>query len=243
MNVWGVAIPGLAMRAEELPDIPGLLRLENPEIGNGVRLTSSYTLEDVAELHLKSINELSLSDSKLSVIGFSLGAAVAQILASRFRSLLPAQTTFRFLAPTLNTESAPAAPDELIVRWKDAEPGNVDVYRRLLVDFFSTRFQEIRGSEFETYVKYRALGENLQSDRAFRRQTAALRSFRGSDYICAIDPQESLFMRGAEDKVFPPQHMNEIIQLLPQARVREIEGAGHMLHLEAPWVFAAEQVE
>jgi hypothetical protein len=32
---WGVAIPGLAMNDKELPDIPGLLRLQNPEVGDG----------------------------------------------------------------------------------------------------------------------------------------------------------------------------------------------------------------
>lgn len=54
---WGVVIPGLAMNASEIPVIEGLIALQNPEEGNGVKLDNSYTLFDVAEIHLKTIKE------------------------------------------------------------------------------------------------------------------------------------------------------------------------------------------
>ncbi|MGZ3782741.1 MAG: hypothetical protein ACXVCY_19010 [Pseudobdellovibrionaceae bacterium] len=84
-NSWGVAIPGLAMHNSEIPDIPGLLALQNPEVGDGVTLDSKYSLYDVAEIHLKEINAIlsnrSASKEKFWIIGMSMGGMVNSILA------------------------------------------------------------------------------------------------------------------------------------------------------------------
>jgi len=240
MNYWGAAIPGLAMTAKELPSIDGLLRLENPEIGTAAALSKAYSLEELARLHLDEIRKNFSADTPCTIIGFSLGAMVVSILASEYRSELPPSSRFRFLAPSANGSSTEAAPDSLIDAWKDALPGEQEVFRVLLADFFSEKYKDKHPLEFETYVSYRATGGNAQSARAFRRQTAALRAFQGEKYFPRLDPKECVFVRGAVDRIFPAKHLDEIIRMLPDAEVREIEGAGHMLHLEAPWLFARD---
>ncbi|MGZ3771598.1 MAG: hypothetical protein ACXVCP_18835 [Bdellovibrio sp.] len=114
-HLWGVAIPGLAMHNSEIPAIPGLLALQNPEVGDGVNLDSKYSLNDVAEIHLKAIKAI-LSDNSTNrdnfwIIGMSMGGMVNSILASELRSKLPANIKFGFFVTTANLSSNQAVPE------------------------------------------------------------------------------------------------------------------------------------
>lgn len=232
----GIALPGLAMAAAELPTIEGLLRLENPEIGTGEILESTYTLEDVAAIHLKKILASDLEESP-QLIGISMGAMVLAVLATDLRSQLPPKTSFRFLSPSANTGLSPAAPDEMLEQWKSVRPGNVEDYTRVLTPFFSERFRAEHPDRFERYVRYRANGENNQSMKAFRRQTAALRAFRGDKYFRRLDPDEAQFIRGAADNVFHAEHAEELHRLAPEVRFDELPDVGHMMNFERPDLF------
>ncbi len=234
MKPWGVAIPGLAMAAAELPDLPGLIRLENPEIGDGPALSAVYTLEDVAAMHLKTIRENFLETDRLTVVGFSMGAMIAAVLASEHRTELPKQTAFRFLAASANSVEHPAAPDSMLEAWRSAVIGEPETFRPLLEPFFSAEFRSREPEKFAAFVRYRAAGENRQTAKAFRCQTAALRAFRGAKHFGVVDPSEAVFIAGADDRIFGPAHAAELKKLLPQAEHREIASAGHMLNLEQP---------
>jgi pimeloyl-ACP methyl ester carboxylesterase len=48
-----------------------------------------------------------------------------------------------------------------------------------------------------------------------------------------------LLVRGAEDRLVPPAHVARYAELLPDARVEEVPGAGHLLPLEKPAELAA----
>jgi pimeloyl-ACP methyl ester carboxylesterase len=48
-----------------------------------------------------------------------------------------------------------------------------------------------------------------------------------------------LVLWGAEDRLLPPSHAEKLAGLLPNARVRVIEGAGHLPSIEAPDAFVA----
>src|SRR5262245_58182389 len=92
----GALIPGLSVAARELPRIPGVLALENPEVGAGVRLDRDYTLEEVAEMHVDKIRDADLA-GEITIGGYSMGGMILAIMATLFRSRLPRKLKLVFL--------------------------------------------------------------------------------------------------------------------------------------------------
>ncbi len=141
-NIWGLAIPGLAMKADELPFIDGLLRLENPEIGSGPDWSGrEYSLIDVASFHAKNIAKLNLS--KVVVIGMSMGGMIASIIASNFRQLLPKNSTFRLLVTSANLPDCPAITAQMLQEWSTARRGDFESYKKVLSPFFPMSLRQI----------------------------------------------------------------------------------------------------
>jgi len=237
MACRGVSLAGLAMAASELPKIDNIIALENPEIGNGVAMSGTYTLEDVAELHLPAVLEHARGEEEFFVVGMSMGAMIAAILATRFRSKLPKKTRFRFLVTSPNSEKNPAVTPQLLEDWKAARFDDTAIFSKLLTPFFSDRFRTQHSKEFMQFVQYRARGENKQRASAFRRQTAALKAFRGIEVFGKVDPNEVEFVGGAEDHIFGPAHSAELRVICPDAEHFERIELGHMVNLEAPELF------
>jgi len=238
MKPWGVAIPGLAMRATEIPSHPGLLVLENPEIGSGGTLPWDYSLEDVAEYHATTISGLPWEESNTPIIiGMSMGGMIASILATSLRSKLPTRCRFRFLVTSANSTELPAVPDQLLDFWKTAKPGNEGDFTKILESFFSRKFSDHFPSEVLKYSKYRAYGENLQSTRAFMRQLSALRRYDGTQYFSQIPAEDSEILGGGDDRILGPRHDAILKRLTPETRHDILRGIGHMINIELPAAF------
>ncbi|MFN8391641.1 MAG: alpha/beta fold hydrolase [Bdellovibrionota bacterium] len=231
---WGFAIPGLAMAASELPPVEGLFPLENPEIGDGVVIGSTYTLEDIADMHLQTIRRSARNAESLTLIGISMGAMIVAILATERREKLPSKLEVRLLSAAANTYENPAVPDAFIEEWRSVHPGDEQSFERALRRFFSPQFREQHPERFSDYVRYRSSGRNRQSEKALRRQTAALRAFHGASYYPRLDPDEANFHAGAEDDIFGASYQDELRRMVPGARFEIIREAGHMLHMEQP---------
>jgi pimeloyl-ACP methyl ester carboxylesterase len=238
MKLWGVAIPGLAMRASEIPSQPGLLALENPEIGSGSTLPWDYSLEDVAEHHANTISGLPWEELNTpTIIGMSMGGMIASILATSLRSKLPTRCRFRFLVTSANSVDLPAVPDQLLDFWKTAKPGSEADFRNILDSFFSPKFAELSPSEVLKYARYRANGENLQTSRAFMRQLSALRRYNGEQYFSQLPAEESEIFGGEDDRILGPRHDEILKRLTPCTRHRSLKNVGHMINIELPGAF------
>jgi len=239
---WGVVIPGLAMHRSEMPTVPGLIALQNPEVDDAVVLSEQYSLYDVAKHHLSTILDLSrigtLPPDGFTIIGMSMGGMINSILASKLRRELPPSVRFLFLVTTPNLKTNPAIPDALLASWLKAKPGSVEDFAKILGPFFSPGFLSAKPEITTAYFRYRANGENGQSPRAFFRQMTALRSFDGSETFPFITPEECLFVGGAEDKILGPSHNLDLKRLIPVAKHVEVEDLGHMINLEMPEYFS-----
>jgi pimeloyl-ACP methyl ester carboxylesterase len=223
------------MTADELPAVPGLLRLENPEIGDGVAMPPDpYGLRDIAAL--------CDPDAPLHVLGMSMGGMIAGWLATEYRALLPRETRFVLAVTSANTPAAPALPDAVLAAWRQARAGSLEDYETIMRPFFSRAFRERRPDVFAAYVRYRATGGNRQAPRAFLRQIAALRSFEGERVFGAVDPAEARFVAAAEDRAFNAAHVAELRRVAPRVPLTLLEGVGHMLNLERPHLFQGTPV-
>jgi surfactin synthase thioesterase subunit len=94
-------IPGLAMRAAEIPKINNVFVLENPEIGDGINLHVPYAIEELAAIHVKSIlRHLHNTDDTHLFVGMSMGGMILSVIAAIYRSTLPPASRFTYVVPS-----------------------------------------------------------------------------------------------------------------------------------------------
>lgn len=223
------------MTAAEFPAAPGLVVLDNPECGDGVALDHSYTFEEVAELHLQSIERLPLGDAP-TLVGLSMGGMILSAMAARLRARLPARTRFVFVVTTPNLPELPAITPDLERSWATVRKGNVDDFARILSPFFSRTFLAAHPDRAAEYFAHRAHFRNRQSPRALFRQLEAMRQCRAHEHFRALDDRECTFIGAAEDYVLGPLHNAALRALCPRASHVEHAGLGHMVHYERPEV-------
>lgn len=234
----GVFIPGLSMEKHELPEVPGFLRLQNPEVGDGPAFPEKYEVTDLALFHLKKITELAPKTGPFHIVGMSLGGMITSVLASELRSKLPSQCHFHFFVTSASTPQHPAATRELLESWRQVQPGDREGLKRILSPFFSPTYLESSAAEFERYLSYRLSGGNKQSPKSFMKQVAAVFRFNGSSFYSKVDPQECSFLHGESDRVFDQRHHQDLKTLVPEAKHQVIAQLGHMVNLEQPQYFS-----
>jgi pimeloyl-ACP methyl ester carboxylesterase len=241
MKTWGVAIPGLAMNAKEIPLVEGLTALQNPGFAGTETLPDGYTIEDVAGYHLDVLQDLLDgwdSSHELTIIGMSMGGMVAAVLGSKYRQNLPPRLKLRFLMTSANTTRLKCIPDSMLKSWYGARPGDVESFSRILSPFVGQKYKNQFPDETTRYYQYRANGLNEQSNRNFICQMQAVRSFDGTIYFSALDPTEIQFYFGSEDRVMNHLHQQDLMRIQPKAWCRVLEGVGHMANFEAPYLFS-----
>lgn len=233
------------MKSSELPKIPGLIRLQNPETGGEPTLDHQYTLRDAAAIHLQGIrthlSKISVTEPIL-IIGMSMGGMIMSYLASEFRKELPKNTRFRFLATSANLPTQPVISDELIRFWQTAIPGDSKSFAPILKPFFSLAYVSQFPDQFRDYCAFRANGANQQTPRGFMRQVGAIKSFPGAETFAAVDPSECEFIGAGDDQVLGKSHSHILQDLVPGAFHCELPGVGHMINMERPDLFHRELI-
>lgn len=219
------------MSSSEIPAHPGVIVLENPEVGKGIKISTDYSIEDLAHLHLATIRANADLKQPLVLYDYSMGALVLSVLATELRSQLPRATTFIFISAAMNTAENPLVTDERQAEWFSVKPGDQEAFASILRPFFSESFLKAHPNEFISYVKFRSIGANKQSPGAFIRQLAALRKFDGSKYFHRIEPEQSVFVYPREDQIVGAKCRMEVQKVIPRGRFSEISG-GHMIFIE-----------
>lgn len=240
MQFWGAAIPGITMKASDLPPIPGLLRLDNPERGEGHVFGRFYSMEEAAERHAERLESLKDQlETPFTLMGMSMGGMLVSILATRFRHKLPARCQFRFIVTSPNAGDLPALPFLTMLKWSKMLRRTPQSFREVVTPFFGAPFREKNKDFLEKY--YETLAHTRDQELwPLIRQIHALRTFRGMKYFSQINPEEAVFIGGDADEVLGPRHTKKLKELLPKAVHHELKGIGHMIHLEARHVFERE---
>lgn len=241
MKPWGFAIPGLAMNASELPDIPGLVRLQQPGFGACTDWEGAYGIEDLAAFHLRTIRSQVALGDELLIIGMSMGGMVASVLGSTLRDQLPPKTRFRFLVTSSNQRDLPCITKDMLARWYQARPGNDESFTAILTPFVGAQFRARHPDIMRDYIHYRAHGGNGQSAAAFLKQLAAVIQFDGTDYFAGLNADETEFVHGGADEIMTVGHHSRLRNLQPHAQHVVVPEMGHMVNIEAPHFFQKER--
>lgn len=234
---WGIAIAGLAMNAQELPSIPGLYRVNNPEVGDGMQLGHFYQLEEVAKIHAEVIARLPKASGTFTVMGMSMGGMIGSILATKFRDLLPEQCEFRLMVTTANEAPALAMSAPFLIGNARMALQTEWALRPFVERLFSESFAKRYPDKIIEYTRYHARRKNQQSRLGFLRQLHAIRTFKGGQYFSKLAPECTL-IHGGGDRLVTKPHADILRTIAPHVKHVVLDGVGHMINFESPQAFS-----
>lgn len=152
------------------------------------------------------------------VVGAGLGGMVALELA---------RTTGRVRSLTL--VGTALAGDGYHPEPMRGDPTDDQELRQSLEAAFSREFVDAQPDAISDIVEWRA-AEDADPD-SWERQAAALDTFAiGAPYEIT---EPALVVHGSDDRLCPPARGEELAADLPNGELYEVEGAGHLAHIEA----------
>ena len=214
---WIEQIRGLAATRVLAIDLPGHGDSDD---------TVTQSVEHYADVVGSFIH--ALGESPVIVVGHSLGGAVALVLAARW----PAAVQGLVLLSTCARLPSTTSPAQWLLPFLPAP------LRQSL--FFATA----QGLLFAASAPGRAVGLGMQELRACRPETLArdVAMSRGMDLTAVAKALRvpTLVLCGSRDQITPPALSAELHTLITHSRLKIVEGAGHMLLMEAPAVVNRE---
>jgi pimeloyl-ACP methyl ester carboxylesterase len=218
-----------------------VLRLEHRDSGRSTKIAAEepYRLEDMALDVVGVLDDFGFGSARsLDVVGYSMGGAIAQVLAldhpQYVRTLTLIATT-----PGLGDDRLPFAADWFVERmserlfappprtFDDRVEWTVDLYRMLAGSRFP--FEEDRQRELATVEVTR--GWYPESGHGVAANASPSRLDRLHEVM-----EHALVVHGTEDPVYSVEHAEALADGLPYATLTLVEGLGH----EVPEAFGSE---
>jgi 3-oxoadipate enol-lactonase len=221
--LWERQLPGLARDLR-------VLTYDHPGHGDSALPPQPSTVESFAEELAALLDELGID--RVSVCGVSLGGMVGMALAlqapERVERLVLACTS-SYLGPPepwleraalVRSKGMDAVADAVLGRWftppfADAEPGVVSRFRALLCS---------------------------TPPEGYARCCEAIAAWDARERISAIGAP-TLVVAGAEDPATPVAHAELLTSRIPGARLLVVEGAAHLVNVEAAGAFTTAVLE
>lgn len=219
MELWDPQIPAWAAARR-------ILRFDQRGQGASEAPPAPYRIDDLGRDALAVLDGYQVEQA--DVCGLSLGGVVALWLAinhpDRVRRLVLACT-----AAKVGTEEAWRARAEAVLH-----DGTASIADMVMERFFSPGF---RATDPQTVAAARA-ALVAAPDEGYLGSCLALAAADLRGEVASVSAP-TLVLAGSADEPTPPSVMRELHAELPDARWRELEGAGHLANLEVPEAFAA----
>lgn len=209
----------------------GLWSVDNRGTGRSGPLTGPTSIQQLADDAAHAIDELGAPQI---VIGHSMGGYIAQALAAT----RPEQVEGLILIGTSpGGRAATPVPPSTVDAWRAAAGAPPEEYaRRTMPLSFRPGWP---GEHPDAYERLLAARLDFPTpEHTWRAQFAAC-----EDHLAhGIDPRRitvpTLVIHGTADRIVPVANGRLLALALPRAQYLEIEGAGHVVHLERPGLLA-----
>lgn len=168
----------------------------------------------------------SLGISRAHILGFSMGACIAQELALAFPEKI---NRLVLVAGDCGSADAVRAPVDIFARLTDKNGTMEEVAQRMFPLLFPPAW-------LSTHDPFRYCPEvrEITSTENSTRQLAAFSSWRGSLSRLENIASPTLVITGDEDVVVPPENSRLISCRIPYAKLAVFPGAGHGLMYQCP---------
>ncbi|MCX7822416.1 MAG: alpha/beta hydrolase [Syntrophobacterales bacterium] len=204
-----------------------VITFDNRGAGRSWMPPGPYTMEQMAEDTLALLDHLAIE--KVHVVGISMGGMIAQQLAATHPNRLSALV----LGCTHcgKKRRIPPSPEVLSRLTNQEGLSAEEIVEKNIPLLFGNKCRSEHPEIVEEY-KRNTLSSPLQPLEAFQAQIAAINKFD----VCSILDRITcpvLVITGKDDILVPPENSKILVELIPYARLVELEEVGHLLHLEA----------
>lgn len=199
---------------------------DNRGAGRSSMPQGPYRMEDFAEDTLALLDHLGVD--RCHLVGLSMGGMIAQETALKAPE--------RFIAMVLGCthcggERKIAPSGDVIARFTNNEGLSLEEIVSKNLPFFFSRDAFMHKTEAVEEYKRIQTSVALQPDYAFSAQLAAIQSFDAGDRLKTLQIP-TMVVTGTEDVLVPAVNARVLADLLPNAVLVELDGAGHALHAE-----------
>ncbi|WP_459194044.1 alpha/beta fold hydrolase [Halosimplex sp. J119] len=163
------------------------------------------------------------------LVGASLGGMIAQEYALEF----DCADSLALFSTTSGGDEAVPVPEETQARMQSVPEGYgpAETIRHRMKPAFTDDFWEREPEVIDRIVDRRL--DTDPSDRAYEWQLAAAAAFDASDRLGDLD-LPALVVHGDDDRVLPVENGRLLADLIPGARLVEIDGGSHLVFIEQP---------
>lgn len=215
-----VLLPGLMCDARVFE--PQITALSRERAVTVAPVTGGERLEEIASSLLGQLPH------RFALAGISFGGIVAQEIVRRAPERV-GRLCLMDTTPLAETPSEAAAREPWIV---GARAGRFDEVLReaMLPEYFAPGAGRV-----DVMARYFEMASEL-GPKVFERQIRAMQRRRDQQGTLRKCKVQTLVLCGAHDGMFPPKRHGFMANLLPNAELKVIEGAGHLPPMEQPAV-------
>lgn len=203
---------------------------DNRGVGKSGTPEHNYTIADMATDIIALLDALNLS--KVSILGHSMGGAIAQYLAcyypERIEKLIISHSFIKFRA-----SSVMFCQHDYLLAKLNASP---EIRATMILAFLYSDNFIGNDDNVQAFIKAIATTSSNQSLDSYQQQIYAIREFNSMEYITKIKA-ETLVISSEFDKLAPFQDSQEIVSKLDNVKLQIMAGA-HVPMWEIPEQYA-----
>jgi pimeloyl-ACP methyl ester carboxylesterase len=226
---WGLQIPAFQEHFR-------VIAFDNRDAGRSSQAAGSYTIANMAEDTVSLMDALGIQQAH--VLGVSLGGMIAQELVLRY----PEKVRRLLLASTM----AQVAPYHVTIlqpwKWiRQHDPDN-EVFPIEMIAWCMTREFAKNAEAVDQMIDQMQNPPFPQSPAAFGRQADAVRTFDALDRLGEVKAP-TLALVADQDILVPHWYSRELVEAIPDAKLKILEGGGHAFLWEIPAEFNQAVIE